>query len=457
MRNFVLFLFFSSYLLAFNYHLKPYKISEGIHCFFGLPSEETNINGGNIINSCYIETEDGYIVVDSGPTYSYAQDAYAIMEKEKKLPVKYVINTSLDEVHVLGNEFYKEQGAILFAPKGYRKIFLKNKPLIVKKILSQDALVNTRMIAVDNIIDKDINLILGDLNISLKRVFDDDNNIYIYIKDKKIVFAGDMIFNNRILSLKNNRSLLTWKKGLKEIEKLDWKYIISSHGYITCRSALKKTNNYLNLLESTILSRIKKGESREKIISNVILPSFHEDRLYSRWHFKNVATAYDELINISKKIEKVEKSRIDFSEEIKLKKKTIIKPKPKPKPKPKVPSIKYKNFKLAMKRAKIKNKIVLIKVRSTTCKYCDQLDRIISKNSKVRKILNRYFEVVKINIDYQSIPLNLEVRSTPTLIFIQPENKKILMKLPGIMALGEFLEILNEAVVDGHNGGYLKK
>ena len=98
MRYLISFFIFSVYLYGFNYHLKPYKISEGIHCFFGLPSQVREINGGNMVNSCYVETSEGYIVIDSGPTYSYAQEAYEVMKKKKKLSVKYVINTSSDEV-----------------------------------------------------------------------------------------------------------------------------------------------------------------------------------------------------------------------------------------------------------------------------------------------------------------------------------------------------------------------
>ena len=74
----------------------------------------------------------------------------------------------------------------------------------------------------------------------------------------------------------------------------------------------------------------------------------------------------------------------------------------------------------------------------------------------MKKLLNKYFELVKINIDYENVPMGIIVRSTPTLIFIRPDNKKNLMQLSGIRALGELLEILNEAVDDGHNGGYLK-
>ena len=448
MRSLLLLLVFSNSLLSFNYHLKPYKISKGIHCFFGLPSDINNINGGNMINSCYIETKEGYIVVDSGPTYSYAQEAYHIMEQKKKLPVKYVINTSAEEVHVLGSEFYKEQGAILFAPNSYEKYFSKTKILLLKKILTKDALINTRIIPINNIVKKDTNLTLGNMNVEIKIVENDDNNIYIYIKEKKILFAGDMIFNNRIVALTDKRSLLGWEKGLIKLEKLKWTNIISSHGYMTKRSALQKTKKYLKLLKNDILKYIQSGKTKKEILSYVKLPFFIKEKLYDNWHLKNVSTAYDELIT------KVKESKNNISIDIKKNNNIIL---PKPKPKLKKYTIEYKNFTTAIENARNKNKIVLIKVRSTRCKYCDQLDKIIINNMKVKKILNKYYEVVKINIDYENLPLNLKVRSTPTLIFIEPKNKKILMQLPGIRVLGELLEILNEAVVDGHNGGYLKE
>lgn len=59
-------------------------------------------------------------------------------------------------------------------------------------------------------------------------------------------------------------------------------------------------------------------------------------------------------------------------------------------------------------------------------------------------------------MDYSKVPLGIRIASTPTIIFVRPSDKKVLMELAGIRALGELLEILNEAVDDGHNGGYLK-
>ena len=457
MRNFFLFFFFFFSLYGFNYHLKPYQISEGVNCFFGLPSKVSNINGGNMLNSCYIETEDGYVVIDSGPTYSYAQDAYSIMEKKKKLPVKYVINTSSEEVHILGNEFYKEQGAILIAPQSYRENLKGKKPLKLREILNEEVLVNTRVIPIDRYITKDTILDVGNVKLTIKKVLNDKEHIYVYVKDKKIVFAGDMIFNNRTIPLKNRRSLVTWQKGLEVLARLDWVDIVSTHGYMTRRSALNRTDEYLKLLKSRVVKEIKKGVKREDIIRSVEFSSFSQDRLYNLWHKKNLATAYDEFETITKdEIKKSASSKVKIVKTLKetpVKKRVIVKT-------VKVdttPSVKYKSFLLAMRSAIAKKRIVLIKVRSTTCKYCDQLDSVISNNTKVKKILNRYYEIVSINVDEEDVPLNINVQSTPTLIFIKPRDNKVLMKLTGIRALGELLEVLNEAVGDGHNDGYLRK
>jgi glyoxylase-like metal-dependent hydrolase (beta-lactamase superfamily II)/thioredoxin-related protein len=458
MRYLISFFIFSIYLFGFNYHLKPYKISDGIHCFFGLPSQVSHVNGGNMINSCYIETTDAYIVIDSGPTYLYAQEAYEIMKKIKQLPVKYVINTSWDEVHVLGNQFYKELGAELLGPKGYKEHLESKDTLSLKAKLSKDAFANTRAVALDKYIKREKVLKFEKMNVNIKILEGDSSHLYVYIAEKNIVFAGDLIFNNRIPVLNNGRSLVRWLVELDKLSSLKWSDIISSHGYMTRRSALKNTKSYLSLLKSQIIQELKNGNSRRKILENVKLSSFSEDKFYKTRHHRNVVQAYDELkvlIEESTKTGSTNELSLKIAEELKkIEVSKIIEPKSNFFP-TQHDNVKYKKFSQAINIAKRKNKIVLIKVRSTICKYCDQLDGIIERNSKVKKILNKYFELVKINTDDEDIPMNLIVRSTPTLIFIRPNDKKVLMQLSGIRALGELLEVLNEAVDDGHNAGYL--
>lgn len=471
MRYSISFLFFTFYLFGFEYHLKPYTLSEGINCFFGLSSKANKDNGGNMINSCYVETKEGYIVIDSGPTYRYAQNTYEIMEKQKKLPVKYVINTSSDEVHILGNSFFKEQGAILLGPKNYKRYLNQDKePKLTQKI-SEDAFKNTRLVPLDTYLEEDSTILLGGIKVYIKPIKNDDEHLVVYVPNKQILFAGDMIFNNRIVPLKDRRSLLVWQEGLVFLSQLPWNDIVSSHGYMTRRSALNYTEDYLALLKNGVTKSLQDGKSVDETIKSVTLPSFRHDKLYDCWHPKNVATVYTELKNsmnldtkkadLAINLTSAKKTVEDKSTHRKVKKVTekkvvTVKPKLEEIKKELIPNVKYVHFTTAIKHAKAKEKIVLIKVRSTTCKYCDQLDRLLTNNNEVKKLLNKYFEVVKVNTDYDNVPLDIRIVSTPTIIFIRPSDKKVLMALPGIRALGELLEILNEAVDDGHNGGYLK-
>lgn len=466
MRYLTIFFFFSISLFGFDYHLKSYNITNGVTCFFGLPSQVSYINGGNMINSCYIETSKGYVVVDSGPTYSYAQEAYRVMEKKKKLPVRYVINTASDEVHVLGSEFYKEQGATLIAPVAYKGLLKDKESLVLARLLPPEIMHHTRMIPMDKYISKNKKIVLGDVTLDIKTVRGDNRHIYLYIKNKKIVFAGDMLFSNRMVPLKYGRSLKVWEKGLAELEALPWRDVVSAHGYKTRRSALKYTKKYLNSLKRIVREGLKNSKSKQEVLDGAELLEFKDDRQYGYWHSRNVASVYDEFKELEEKRKKFDKKKSLLSKkshEIRKlhvkKKKKIVKVKKDNKqnrPKSKAVNVKYVSFSTAIKKAKREKKIVLIKVRSTTCKYCDQLNRVIKHNNRVKELLHRYYEVVSVNNDSETVPLGLLIQSTPTLIFVQPNSKKILMNLQGIHALGELLEILNEAIDDGHAGGYLK-
>jgi len=445
LRYYFIFIVFTLNLFGFNYGLKPYAINDNVTCFFGVPDEPTPENGGNTINSCYIETKEGYIVIDSGPTYNYAHDTYEIMEKRNKIPVKYLINTASEEIHVLGSAFFKEQGAIVIGPNKY----INNDEIVLKEKILKETFFNTRLVESDTYLTKDYSLKIDDIVLNIKYI--DDGHLIVHLPKYKIVFAGDIIYNNRIVAFESARSLIKWKKGLKLLSDLSWIDVISAHGYKTRRSALKNSKSYLALLENEILNSLSLNRTREETISKVKLLSFSDDRLYNIWHRKNVGYVYDELKNTHEKIKPIVELPVKIKPVIKVKSKVIKKVKKK------VSKVNYVTFNTAMKAAIKKKKIVFIKVRSTTCRYCDELDELIKNNNKVKKIITKYFEIVEINVDYKDIPLeNIRIEGTPTLLFIRPENKRVLMNLTGIRALGEFLDVLNEVVNDGHDGNYLK-
>ena len=483
MHYLITLLFFTVSVFGFDYHLKSYMITEGVDCFFGLSSTANKTNGGNVINSCYITTDEGFVVIDSGSTYSYAQQAYKVMIDKNRLPVKYVINTSIEEVHLLGNEFYKERGATLIGAKAYDnsiKIKLSNS-------ITADAFSNTRLVPLDKKVDSEYTLTVGGVDIDIKNAIKGSNNyLTVNVPSRDIIFVGDMLFHNSIPILENGRSLLGWIDALKKIEDSSWSRVISSQGIRTKRSAINNTKNYLTTLKEQVTKSIKEGMEREDAIESIKMPSFKEERFYDEWHKKNIAVAYNELekiveqntlsvvsLPVSKrlkeiktppkivkkreiKVKKIEK-KVAKVEKLKIKnpkKKKIKRKKPKRK---KIPPITtYYSYETAKYYAKQNKKIVLLKVRSNYCPFCDELDTVMQRSRSIRKIVNQNYKMIYLNVSMGKLPLGIKVKKIPSLVLIRPDTDKIVMTITNFKSVGELLGMLKAGVRNGKSGGYLK-
>ena len=398
MKYIISLLFFTISLFGFDYHLKSYNVANGVECFFGLSSTANKINGGNIVNSCYIKTSEGYVVIDSGPTYSYAQQANQVMREKEPLPVKYVINTTAEEVHILGSSFYQEQGAILLGPKEHKKYEHKNI-FKLEKSVTEDTFQNTHIVPLDRYIESDESIYVGELKINIIKIIENSNRyLIVHIPQRGIVFVGDIVFNNRLPSLKDGRSIDHWLEALKRIEKMSWERLISSHGINTRSSAIKNTKSYLTSL--------KNNSKKEKVVQKKVVE------------------------------EKIIKKQI-------IKKRVVV------------PNIRYYDFNKAIKKATANRKLVLIKIRSDNCPFCDELDAIFLKNNEVKRLINQNFVMVKMNNSRAQLPLGIEVGVTPSLAFIRADTQEVKMIIPGIESLSELINTLKEGIADGHRGGYL--
>ena len=401
MRYLVTFFLITIYSFGFDYHLEPYSVTAGISCMFGLHEKVSPINGGRVVNTCYIETSKGYAVIDSGPTYSYAKQAYNAMQKKKPLPVKYVINTSSQEVNILGSEFYKNMGAKIISPTSY-KAMLKHKKLQIATKISADTFAKTKLVASDGYINRYKKLSIGGTDIIIRNLEKGSSrNLIVSVPKFKTLFAGNYIYNQTKLSLGEHKSFLSWNKAIKKIESMKWNYIISSHGTKIRRTALNSTKSYLKHNLKLMFAKAKKAKiKRDK---------------------QKIAK-----IKVKTKVRKIDR----------------VKP------------IHYThNFSQARREAIREHKLVMIKIEADHCQPCKKLNRVLATNKRIKRLINRNIKVVKVNTDHQErVPLGLSYMGTPTVFLIQPKTQKVLMRLQGVIPardLEESLKIfVNDIVAD---------
>ncbi len=280
-------------LPAFDYALKPKKVNEFTHCFFGVSEVMDERNNGNMSNSCFVNMGTNYIVIDSGPTYFYAQQAYKKMKKIKNLPISYVINTHNHDDHWLGNSYYSELGVKIVGSSAF-SFETKVKMTRMQKRISPEAFLKTTQvfpfIFVENekLLDfngKKVHLI----NVNQKAHTNSD--LLVYVPSDKIIFVGDLIFNDRLPFIIDG-DLLAWIKTLDKIKSMDLNYVIGGHGKIVDKSSIDMTYNYLRTLNKEVSALLEEGKDIGDVVELVSMKKYENVNFYDTMHKQNVEIAY---------------------------------------------------------------------------------------------------------------------------------------------------------------------
>ena len=284
-------------LWGFEYTLQPIKVSDNVYCFFGALENITKENGGDMVNTCFVQTKEGFVVIDSGPTYAYAKKAYSEMQKIEKLPVKYVVNTHDHDDHWLGNSFYKSKGALLIGPRTYEQNVVVGMETRMQRTLGAELYGKTKIVTLDTVVDDNLTLHVGGKTFEIKQLVKKahtQGDLIVYLPEGKVIFAGDTVFNGRVTSLRDG-SLIGSIKILEQIEALHPKVIIGGHGYKTDANATEMLKGYLLEMKEEVQEALDNDVSMEQITQKVTMPKYKEMELYDVLHSRNVFEAFREL------------------------------------------------------------------------------------------------------------------------------------------------------------------
>lgn len=280
-------------ILAFEYDLTPSKVNTGVYCFFGKPEVMDTHNNGNMSNSCFLNMGSSYLIIDSGPTYFYAKQAYEKMKKINNLPISYVVNTHVHDDHWLGNSYYEELGVKIIGSKEFLNETKVEFTRMQKKI-TPEAYKKTRQVFPSIFVNGEKVLNLDGKKVYIKSVnkkAHTKSDLLIHIPDKKIIFVGDLVFNERLPSIRDG-NLKIWLENLDEIRAMDVDYIVGGHGEIVDRTSIDMTYNYLKILKERVSALLENGENIADVVNMVEMKEFKDIKFYDSMHRQNVEIAY---------------------------------------------------------------------------------------------------------------------------------------------------------------------
>jgi len=281
-------------LSAYDYALKPVRVTSDVHCFFGKPEIMDKTNNGNIVNSCYIDAGEGYVVVDTGPSYAYAESAYKAMQKIKSLPVKLVINTHIHDDHWLGNNYFTEQGIRILATDDFKVNADMSEPTRMQTYISTEAYAKTKPTLPTEMISSDTTLTIGNQKLELKiakHKAHTAKDMVVYLPQSNVLIAADLVFNDRLPSVRGG-DINGWLSALDELDTLKAKHVIGGHGNRTDKDAAQMTRQYFTQMRTEIRSAIADGLSIDDTIKKVTMDSYKKYKLYEGTHRHNVEASY---------------------------------------------------------------------------------------------------------------------------------------------------------------------
>jgi len=296
LKSLVLIILLVNSLLSFDYKLHPKEVSKNIYCFFGLEQVMDKRNNGNMSNSCFVNMGTSYLVIDSGPTFQYATQAYKQMQKIKNLPVSYVVNSHVHDDHWLGNGFYKKQGAKIIGPSNFRNL-PKVKITRMQRRISAEAFKGTHQVYPTIFVDTNKTLRINGEKVLIESVnhkAHTAHDLFVYIPSKKVVFAGDLVFNGRLPSLRDG-NINGWLSALQELRKMDIKYIIGGHGERIDKRSIDFTYNYLSKLKRSLVKLIDDGVGIADAVNKLTMKEYKGVPFYNSIHRQNVETTYRTL------------------------------------------------------------------------------------------------------------------------------------------------------------------
>lgn len=293
MKFLLLNVLFFHFLLGYDYTLKPEKVNATTYCFFGLAEAMDEHNNGNMVNSCFVNMGESYLVIDSGPTYRFAKQAYTKMKEIQALPVSFVINTHTHDDHWLGNAYYKELGVDILGSEEFANE-AKVQETRMQKRITKEAYEGTIQVFPNLFVEGEKTLEIDGKKVIIKSVnkkAHSKSDLFIYIPKYAILFAGDLVFNERIPSIRDG-NLKNWIEALERIKSMDLEYIIGGHGKLVDKDSVDATYKYLNELAEGVSLALEEGADITQTLESVKMENFKDFKMYEDLHRNNVGAAY---------------------------------------------------------------------------------------------------------------------------------------------------------------------
>ena len=244
---------------ALTVPLLPIKVGPHSYYVQGMLGAASSANQGFMSNAGFVITPEGVVVFDSLSTPPLAEALIAQIRKRTKTPIKRVIVSHYHADHIYGLQAFKALGAEIWAHEGAKE-YLKSEERSLRLAQRREELFpwvddKTKIVEPDLWLSGDTDFEMGGVHFAVRYVgpAHSPEDIALFVKEDKVLFAGDVVFKGRVPYVGSANSKL-WLAALNKLLDFNAKTLVPGHGAVSHnpKQDLTLTRDYLNYLRKTM-------------------------------------------------------------------------------------------------------------------------------------------------------------------------------------------------------------
>ena len=258
-----------------DYQLKPRQIAAGTWLLEGSTDNFAKANGGNIVNTGFIVTDSGVVVIDSGPSKRYGEALRRAIAATTDKPVIQLLLTHHHPDHVLGNQAFGD--VPIGALAGTADLLRQQGDAMAENLyrLVGDWMRGTEVVLPTRVLEPGVLEVGGHRLRLLSLSGHTGADLAILDENTGVLFAGDLVFYERALTTPNSPGLGVWLKDLDTLQALPWKLIVPGHGPVTTDARpFAQMRDYLGWLDGLMRDGAAQGDDMAEMIRRPIPERF---------------------------------------------------------------------------------------------------------------------------------------------------------------------------------------